>query len=47
LSRIIYGREDKTNIPKCFPNEQLFVVRTNPWYADIVDYLVSDRILKG
>ena len=30
-----------------FPDEQLFVVHSNPWFADIVNYLVSSRIPEG
>jgi len=35
LSRILYDRESDSTIPECFPNEQLYVVHPNPWYADI------------
>jgi len=47
LSRIIHSREIESNIFECFPDEQLFVAHTNPWYNKIVNYLVSSKILKG
>jgi len=43
LSRIICSREIESFISKCFPNEQLFVVHSDPWFADIVNYLVFGR----
>ena len=47
LFSIVGSKELESQIFECFPNEQLFVVHLNPWYADIVNYLVSGRIPKG
>ena len=47
LSRIVYSREPKSQISECFPDEQLFIVQSDPWFADIVNYLVSGRIPEG
>jgi len=33
-------------ISKCFPDEQLCAVHHDPWYVDIVTYLVAGRILE-
>ena len=46
LSRIICGRELKSHISKCLPYKQLFTIRPDPWYVDIANYLVPDRILQ-
>ena len=46
LFRIICGREPESYISECFPNEQFFLVYPNPWYVDIINYLVSGRILE-
>ena len=34
-------------ISECFPNEQLFVVQSDLWYANIVNYLITSKIPKG
>jgi len=47
LSRILYDRESESSISQCFLNEQLYVVHPNPWYADIVNHLVTSRIPEG
>jgi len=47
LSRTIYGRELETHISECFPSEQLFTVHSDPWYAVIVNYLISSRVHDG
>ena len=47
LSRVIGSKKPESQISECFPDEQLFVVHPDPWYADIVNYLVSGRILEG
>ena len=47
LSRILYDRESESTISECFPNEQLYAIHPDPWYADIVNYLVAGRIPKG
>ena len=46
LCRIVYGGELESHMSEHFPNKLLFVVYSNPWYAGIVNYLVSNRILK-
>ena len=42
LSRIV-NQEDESQINESFPDEQLYAVtfKDLPWYADIVNYLVS------
>jgi len=37
LSRILYDRESESSISECFPDEQLYDVHPDPWYADIVN----------
>jgi len=32
---------------ECFSDEQLYAVHPDPWYADIVNYLVTGRIPEG
>jgi len=44
LSRIIYSGEFESYISECCPDEQLFVVHPDPWFADIVNYLVPTKI---
>ena len=48
LSRLIHGsseEEDMLPLKESFPDEQLWVVGgSEPWYADIVNYLVSDIV---
>src|SRR5438270_2637752 len=43
LYRILINYE-KTPISETFPDEQLMNVIQIPWYADIVNYLVSDQL---
>ena len=45
LSRIII--ESESTISECFPDEQLLMVQSEPWYADIVNYLVTGEIPMG
>jgi len=47
LSRILSDRESDSTISECFPNEQLYAVHPDPWYADIINYLVAGRIPKS
>ena len=47
LSRILSDRESESTISECFPDEQLHAVYSDPWYADIVNYLVAGRILES
>ena len=47
LSKILYDRDSESTISECFPDEQLCVVHPDLWYADIMNYLVVDRILEG
>jgi len=47
LSRILYNRESESTVSKCFPDEQLYVVHPDSWYANIVNYLVAARIPEG
>lgn len=48
LSRIVEDiKEDSLEINEAFPDEQLFMIKIDPWYADIVNYLVSDIIPYG
>ena len=47
LSRILCGREHESNIFECFPDEHLYAVHPDPWYAAITNYLVSGRISEG
>ena len=48
LSRLIHGsseEEDMLPLKESFPDEQLWVVNgSEPWYADIVNYLVTDIV---
>jgi len=46
LSRILCDRESEFNIFECFLDEQLYAIHLDPWYADIVNYLISIRIPK-
>jgi len=45
LSPIIV--ESESTISECFPDEQLLMVQSKPWYADIVNYLVTGEIPMG
>ena len=47
LSRIVGTSGTKAFISKCFPDEQLFVVQSNPQYANTVNYLVTGKLAKG
>ena len=47
LSSILYHRENESSVSGCFLDEQLYVVHPDPWYADIVNYLVAGRIPEG
>jgi len=47
LSRIILQKMSESPISRCFPNEQLLMVQAEPWYADIVNYLVTGEIPLG
>ena len=44
VDHLILQKESKSTISKCFLNEQLFMVQYEPWYADIVNYLVTSEI---
>jgi len=46
LSSIVCTRGTKGPIYECFPDEQLFIVQSNPWYVDIVNYLVTAKLLE-
>ena len=37
LSRILYDKESESSVSECFPNKQLYVVHSDPWYVDIVN----------
>lgn len=47
LSRLV--REEETlHLHDRFPDEQLMIIKaTNPWYADMVNYLVTKELPKG
>ena len=47
MSKIHGGRELESSISEYFPDEQLYVVHPDPWYADIVNNLVAGRIPEG
>jgi len=47
LSRILCDGESESSISKCFPDELLYAFHPDPWYADIVNYLVTGRIPEG
>ena len=47
LSRILCSRESESQISECFLDKQLFIVQSDPWFTDIVNYLVSGRIPEG
>ena len=48
LSRLTFEDHtvNPTPIQESFPNEHLFAVQTLPWYADIVNYLVTGKTPK-
>ncbi|CAL2230197.1 unnamed protein product [Prunus armeniaca] len=44
LSRLVH-EEDLLPIPEAFPDEQLLTIEVSePWYADIVNYIVSKQV---
>ena len=45
LFRIIV--ESETTIFECFSDKQLLMVQSEPWHADIVNYLVTGEIPMG
>ena len=47
LSRIVCTRGTEAPIFECFPGKRLFVVQIDPWYADIVNYLVINKPPEG
>ena len=47
LFRILCDRESESIISECFFDEKLYVVHPDPWYADIMNYLVPGRIPEG
>jgi hypothetical protein len=47
LSRLIHTG-DSTPVDDDFPDENLFSISTfTPWYADIANYLVTDKLPQG
>ena len=44
LSWIIVEKENKSLISECFPDDQLLMVHSESWYADIINYLVTVEI---
>jgi len=47
LSRILYDRESESTVFECFPDEQLYAIHLDLWYANIVNYLIVGRIHEG
>jgi len=47
LSRILSDRESESTVSECFPDEQLYAVHSDPWYAEIINHLVAGRIPKS
>ena len=47
VSRLVVHDAIEPPISDCFPNEQLFRVQEEPWYADIVNYLVIGDMPQG
>ena len=43
LSRVPNAPSDELPINDNFPNEQLLAISTKPWFADIVNYLVTNQ----
>ena len=43
LSRLTFDPDHVDPIPikECFPDEQLLSISSLPWYADVVNYLVT------
>ena len=47
LSRLIHTG-DSTPVDDDFPDENLFSISTfTPWYADVANYLVTDKLPQG
>ena len=45
LSRMVHEEDDAVPIPETFPDEQLLSIKVSaPWYADLVNYLVSKQV---
>ena len=44
LSRIIVEPSNEPPVNEYFPDEQLMSVSTEPWYADIMNYLAIDKV---
>ena len=44
MSRLSNAPNSKVPINEFFPDEQLFVIMREPWFADIVNYLVTRKI---
>jgi len=47
LSRIVASDISESPICDCFYNEQLFRAQVEPWFANIVNYLVTREMLRG
>jgi len=47
LSRLLVHDTDEPLISDCFPDEKLFRVQEEPWFADIVNYLVIGEMPGG
>jgi len=37
-------KEKGSPISECDPNDQLHMVKSEPWYTDIVNYLVTSEV---
>ena len=44
LSRLTIENEEKREISDTFPDEEILSILETPWYADIVNYLVTEHI---
>jgi len=47
LSWLVTKNESEIPFSKCFPDEQLLMIQSEPWYADIVNCLVTGEIPLG
>ena len=47
LSRLVTNEASEPSISDCFPNEQLFKDQVEPWFAIIVNYLVTGEMPGG
>jgi len=47
LSQLVVKMRVKTPISEWFPDEQLLMIQSEPWYADIVNYLVTGETPLG